>query len=85
VFEVSITLAAGDDLTISELNSINAQLADHLGMFAAVFGKTRGRISAEQPFEHVTGDWLPPDETGVIRASREWRPIDFDRELGLPR
>ena len=77
VFEVSITLAAGDDLTVSECNLITAQLQDRLAGVAAIFGKHGGRISAEPPFEQVTGGWLPPDENGVCKASGESEPIDY--------
>jgi hypothetical protein len=76
VFEVSITLAAGDNLTIPELNSITNQLQDTLAVAAASFGKRRGHISHEPPFEHVTGDWSPPDENGHLHPTGS-RSIDL--------
>jgi hypothetical protein len=77
VFELGVTLAAGDDLTVPELNSINDQLCEYMKVLLPRFGKTRGRISAEAPFEHVVGDWLPPDENGAVRPKPGSRPIDW--------
>jgi len=78
VFEVSITLAPGDGLSVEACNSITARLQDALATMAAIFGKRGGRISAEPPFEQVTGGWLPPDENGVCRGSGESQPIDYE-------
>jgi hypothetical protein len=76
VFEVSLTLAADETLSVAECNAINAQLADTMESLATVFGKRGGRISASEPFEQVTGDWLPPDERGMIKVGPS-RPIDL--------
>lgn len=79
VFEVSVTLAAGDDLEVEQLNTINAGLCSALETLLLNEGKRRGgRISSEPPFEHVTGDWLPPDENGVVRPKPGSRPIDYE-------
>jgi hypothetical protein len=78
VFEVSLTLAADEDLTVAECNLISARLAERLAVLAGGFGKTGGRVSAEPPFEHVTADWLPPNEQGQITTGPS-RRIDFDR------
>jgi hypothetical protein len=80
VFELSVTLPAGDDLSVAALNSINGQLADVLQYFLPQFGKTRGRIATEAPFEHVTGGWTPPDENGVCRPDGQVLSIDYDSE-----
>ena len=77
VFEVSITLAADEELTVAECNTITAGLQNMLAYLAKAFGKRGGRISAEPPFEHVTGDWLPPDENGIVKVGPS-RPIDLD-------
>jgi hypothetical protein len=82
VFELGITLAAGDDLDLQTLNDINTLLTRYVEDLLPHFGKTRGRISAEAPFEQVTGGWLPPDENGVSKASSESAPIDYDPEPG---
>jgi hypothetical protein len=76
VFEISLTLAADEELTVSECNTVTRLLQEQLASVAAVFGKRGGRISAEPPFEQVTGDWTPPDENGFLHPTGS-RPIDL--------
>ena len=82
VFEVALTTMAGDELSVDQCNAISELLARRLEEVATVLGKRGGRISAEAPFEQVTGDWLPPDENGVVKASPESRPINWEPGVG---
>lgn len=85
VFELSLSLVAGDTLDVDALNAISSDLADHLEVLAVRIGKRVGRIATEAPFEQVTGDFEPPDENGVIRLSPVSRPIDYQPETQPPR
>lgn len=86
VFEVSVTLAADDGLELDQLNSINQGLCLALERILWGHGKrSGGLISSEPPFEHVVGDWLPPDENGVVKPKPGSRPIDYDPSLGTTR
>ena len=76
VFEFSVTLPAGDELTAKESHSVKTWLEEQLAMHVRLFGHTALRTDAESPFEHVTGDWLPPDANGVVKMGPS-RPIDL--------
>lgn len=51
-------------------------LEEQLKYHVRLFGHAALETSAEQPFEHVTGDFLPPDENGVTKMGAS-RPIDL--------
>jgi hypothetical protein len=74
VFEISVTLGTGHAWTAEMCYSVEKQLrAWFLHMMQGQPGPYE--VNTEPPFEHVTGDWLPPDENGAIKVGPS-RPID---------
>lgn len=77
VFEVSAILPAEATVGQMEANVIAVYLEAQLEKWLA---KTHPgvpvEVSHDDPFEHVTGDWLPPDETGATKLAKS-RPIDL--------
>jgi hypothetical protein len=76
VFEQSIILPAGEQLTTGEAAVLAERLEYVLGEMARMLGHARFETAHDEPFEHVTGDNLPPDEHGVIKVGPA-RPIDL--------
>lgn len=71
-----MTLGAGYEWTPAMCKSVEQQLRE---WFLRGMEGQQGpySVETEEPFEHVTGDFLPPDENGVTKMGPS-RPIDAE-------
>jgi hypothetical protein len=76
VFEQSVTLPGDDSLTVLECHALSSVLAAELGRWMSLMHHERHKVGYEPPFEHVAGDWSPPDENGHLHPTGA-RPIDL--------
>lgn len=76
VFEQSAILPAGESLTVFEAQALSSVLAADLRRWLDLMHHEHHEVSFETPFEHVAGDWLPPDENGQVKVGPS-RPIDL--------
>ena len=78
VFEQSAILPADESLTILEAEALSSVLAAELRRWLKLMHHEQHEVTYEPPFEHVAGDFLPPDENGVIKLGKSV-PIDLGR------
>ncbi len=76
VFEVTVTLPSGEAMPALELDLITVLLEAELEQWLVAQNHKRYEIGHDDPFEHVTGDWLPPDENGNVKVGPS-RSIDL--------
>jgi hypothetical protein len=75
VFEVSVRLGAGHAWSPEMCGSVEKQLREWF--LSMMKGQPGGyEVETSEPFEHVTGDWLPADENGVVKVGPS-RSIDL--------
>ncbi|HEY1292811.1 MAG TPA: hypothetical protein VGJ60_07030 [Chloroflexota bacterium] len=76
VFEQSAILPADESLSVLEAEALSSVLAAELRRWLDRMHHRRHAVSYEPPFEQVGGDFLPPDEQGVVKLG-EPVPIDL--------